>query len=239
MSSTIPLLVLALLAGASVPLGALVSSRPRLARLCLRHELDSLVSYLGGGALLAAIALVLVPFGMEQLRIPAAALAFLTGGIAFWLLNGWLKRRGGSGAQYAGMLLDFFPEALLLGASGASDPRLAALLALLIAVQNMPEGFAAYQELRSGGMRQPRLWTLLLLAPLVGPGAAWLGESFFSSHEAVLAGITLFCSGGILYLIFDDIVPAAHLEHRDYPALGAVSGFLVGIVGTMVVHGAG
>ena len=46
----------------------------------------------------------------------------------------------------------------------------------------------------------------------------------------------LFCSGGILYLIFNDIAPRAHLKHRDFPAIGAVSGFLLELVGAMLIH---
>lgn len=46
----------------------------------------------------------------------------------------------------------------------------------------------------------------------------------------------LFCRGGILYLIFNDIAPRAHLKHREFPALGAVSGFLFGLVGALLIH---
>jgi len=46
----------------------------------------------------------------------------------------------------------------------------------------------------------------------------------------------LFCSGSILYLIFQDIAPEAHIERRDFPAVGAISGFLMGMVGTMLIH---
>lgn len=39
----------------------------------------------------------------------------------------------------------------------------------------------------------------------------------------------LFCSGGTLYLIFDDIAPRSHLKHNDFLAIGAESGFLLGL----------
>ncbi len=57
-------LALALGAGLSIPLGSLASTHLRLRTFCFRHEVDSFVAYIGGGALLAAIALVLVPHGM-------------------------------------------------------------------------------------------------------------------------------------------------------------------------------
>jgi zinc transporter, ZIP family len=56
------------------------------------------------------------------------------------------------------------------------------------------------------------------------------------TDQHILGILMLFCSGGILYLIFDDIAPRAHLKHHDFPAVGAVSGFLLGLVGTMLIH---
>jgi ZIP family zinc transporter len=41
---------LALLAGLSIPAGALVSSRPALSDFCDQAELDSFVSYFGGAS---------------------------------------------------------------------------------------------------------------------------------------------------------------------------------------------
>jgi ZIP family zinc transporter len=106
----------------------------------------------------------------------------------------------------------------------------------LIALQNMPEGFAAHREMRGSGMKGAPLWVMFLLAPLVGPLAAWLGYSWLSDNEQTLSFILLFCSGGILFLIFEDIAPRAHLRRERFPAIGAILGFLLGMVGTMIVH---
>jgi len=133
------------------------------------------------------------------------------------------------------MLLDFLPESIALGAAARIDVNIVYLLAGLIALQNLPEGFAAYREMREG-VAPRRLWLLLLVAPLVGPLAAWAGFAWLSTSNGTLGLIMLFCSGGILYLIFQDIAPRAHLQHRDFPAIGAVSGFLLGMVGTMLLH---
>lgn len=70
----------------------------------------------------------------------------------------------------------------------------------------------------------------------VGPLCAWLGFAWLAADQQILGVLMLFCSGGILYLIFDDIAPRAHLKHHDFPALGAVSGFLLSLVGTMLIH---
>ncbi|WP_305907885.1 ZIP family metal transporter [Methylomarinum sp. Ch1-1] len=229
-------LSLALAAGLSIPVGALISSSVSLRSICLQHDLDSFVSYFGGGALLAAIALVLLPYGIEYVSVLSASFAFLMGGLVFWQLDSRLKRSGSTASQFIGMLLDFIPEALLLGAAAATGSDIVYLLALMIALQNMPEGFAAYHEMHDSGMSHGWLWLLFLVIPLTGPLAAWLGFFRLSTSNETLGVLMLFCSGGILYLIFDDIAPRAHLKHHDFPAIGAVSGFLLGLVGTMLIH---
>lgn len=227
---------LALLAGLSIPVGALISSTDRLASFCRRRELDSIVSYFGGGALLAAIALVLIPRGMEQASIVLASCAFALGGVLFWRFSAWAIRTRNTASQFIGMVLDFFPEAILLGFAAANDSNVAYLLAALIALQNMPEGFAAHHEMNKSGLSQVRLRMIFLLAPLLGPLGAWIGFTWLSTGQEILAFVMLFCSGGILYLIFEDIAPDAHIDRQSFPALGAVLGFLLGMTGTMMIH---
>jgi len=229
-------LSLALVAGISIPAGAFISTRVSLRSICLRHEIDSFVSYFGGGALLAAIALVLLPYGMEHVSVFSASTAFLIGGLLFWQLNSRLKRTGSTAAQFIGMLLDFVPEAILLGTAAATGSNVVYLLAGMIALQNMPEGFASYHEMQQSTDSNGRLWLLFLTVPLVGPLAAWLGYYWLSASTTITGIVMLFCSGGILYLIFDDIAPEAHIKHHDFPAVGAVSGFLLGLTGTMLIH---
>ena len=229
-------LLLALGAGLAMPLGALISQIVPLRSLVQRQELDSFVSYFGGGALLAAIALVLLPHGMQHVPVVPAALAFLCGGLVFWRLDRWLARSGGAAALMIGMLLDFVPESILLGAAAIDGSGIVWLLAGMIALQNLPEGFASWQSLRGAKQSRRYLLPVFLLAPWLGPLAAWAGYGWLAGSPMVLGGVMLFCSGGILYLIFDDIAPRAHLSRHDFPALGAVSGFLLGMVGTMLIH---
>jgi ZIP family zinc transporter len=229
-------LLLTCMAGLSIPAGALVSSNVALRDICLRMQLDSFVSYFGGGALLAAIALVLIPRGVESASVLAVGVAFGAGGIVFWQFSAWAKRTRNAASQFTGMLLDFFPEALLIGVLAAAGSNVVYLLAGLIALQNMPEGFAAYNEMRERMSSRARLLAIFFAASLVGPVAAWLGYVWLATSEFTLALLLLFCSGGILYLIFEDIAPEARNESSSFPAIGAILGFLLGLVGSMLVH---
>jgi len=227
---------LALVAGLSIPAGALMSSSSAVQSFCRRKELDSFMSYFGGGALLAAIALVLIPRGTEHLSVLLTSCAFALGGLTFWQFSSWATRTRNTASQFMGMTLDFVPESILLGVAAASGSSVAYLLAGLIALQNMPEGFAAYHEMRESGTSRGRLWVMFLSVPLLGPLAAWLGFVCFSLSEQLLGLFLLYCSGGILYWIFQDIAPGAHIKRKSFPAIGAISGFLMGMVGTMMLH---
>jgi ZIP family zinc transporter len=71
---------------------------------------------------------------------------------------------------------------------------------------------------------------IFLLLPFLGPLAALVGITIFSHHTSLLAALMLFCSGGILYLTFQDIAPQAKLAKHWAPPLGAVAGFMLGML---------
>lgn len=146
------------------------------------------------------------------------------------------------------MLADFIPEALALGAIFAAQGEGAILLAMLIALQNLPEGFNAFREMTASqdpahihrgrtaqGMRSmPVLLLFFALVPL-GPLAGWAGHRWLADAPGILGFIMLFASGGILYLVFQDVAPQARLDKHWAPYIGAVAGFLFGVLGHRLV----
>lgn len=229
-------LLFATIAGAAMPLGALAAVRERLQPDWLDAEFRHGVIAFGGGILLAAVALVLVPEGIRGLPPWGSLLTFAAGGLAAFASDRTIERRGGAAAQLMAMLLDFVPEALAMGAMLAQRSHAGVLLALLIALQNMPEGFNAYRELQAARRRRPArvVAVFVVLVPL-GPAAAWVGLSFLENHQQALSAIMLFAAGGILYLTFQDIAPQVPLKRHWAPPLGAVGGFLLGLAGSFLV----
>jgi ZIP family zinc transporter len=129
------------------------------------------------------------------------------------------------------MLLDYIPEAMAMGAVFASGGTFGPLLAFLIGLQNLPEGFNAFRELTvSSQIPRKRTLAVFLLLPFLGPLAAFIGITVFGRHTPLLAALMLFCAGGILYLTFQDIAPQAKLAKHWAPPLGAVAGFLLGMI---------
>ncbi len=229
-------LLLSLAAGLSMAIGALLAVKPLIARDWLRQEVRHTVIAFGGGALLAAVALVLVPEGAKHHSPFSATVMFVGGGLVFMIIDRALAARGGAMSQLLAMLLDFVPEAIALGAALAVGGGQAYLLAFLIGLQNLPEGFNAYREIRGGGGLAPGQIILAFAAlSLLGPLSAWLGFAILVDMPVILGGIMLFASGGILYLIFQDIAPQVPLKRAWAPSQGAVAGFALGLVGHLLV----
>lgn len=224
--------LLAFLAGAAIPVGGVLARVERFQSDWLEQEFRHTVIAFGGGALLAAVSLILVPDGLRSLSpIPAVA-AFVGGGLTAMLLDRWIATRLGSAGQLLAMLLDFVPESMGLGAAVAVGGEGGALLAFLIAIQNLPEGFNAYREITARGTVPPRTVLAGFAGlSLLGPVCALLGAIVLAGSPAALGVLLLACAGGILYLTFQDIAPQAHLERYWAPALGAVGGFALGLLG--------
>lgn len=229
-----------LCAGACIPLGGLLAYKEKIRPRWLEHELRHSVIAFGGGILLAAVALVLVPEGIAYVEHSILSVVVLvSGGVFFFFVERMLGSRRREKPQFTAMLLDYIPESLALGGAFAIGSASAPLLALFIGLQNLPEGFNAYRELRSvPAPVQKRILTRMVLLTPIGPILAMIGYVYFREN-VVLLGITmLFASGGILYLIFQDIAPQSRMDRHWAPPLGAVLGFSLGMLGNnLLAHG--
>lgn len=216
-----------------IPVGGLLASIERIRPDWLENELRHFIIAFGGGVLLAAVALVLVPEGSKYFVHPIlSVITFLGGGISFFLLERFLGTKKREKPQFSAMLLDYIPETLALGGAFALGAKSAPLLAIFIGLQNLPEGFNAYRELLAtpNSNNKRILGSMFLLVP-VGPVMAIIGWAYLSDYVVLLGAIMLFASGGILYLIFQDIAPQSHMRRHWAPPLGAVLGFGLGMLG--------
>ncbi len=232
----IQVLILATLAGGMIPLGALLARRENLQPNWLEEEFRHAVIAFGAGALLAAVAFVLIPDGAAKVAPWSAPLWLMTGGLAMAGLNGLIARRGHSSGQFIAMLTDFLPEIMALGALYTVDSGATLLLAALIGLQNLPEGFNAYRERTSRNKASgPRVLREFVALAALGPIGAVLGYVFLADHPATLGAMMLLAAGAILYLMFEDIAPQVKLQKAWLPALGAVAGMALGMAGDLIL----
>jgi len=239
MTAFVAMLVYTTASGACILAGGLLARVERIRPLWLEQELRHSLIAFGGGILLAAVAFVLVPEGQEYFPSPGWGVGLiLLGGVVFMLIRRSLAARRRELPQTLAMLLDFVPESLAMGGMFAFGSPVAPLLALLIGMQNLPEGFNAYREiLKVADYRvHPTLYVMLALI-FAGPAAGILGWWIAAQFPALVGAVMLFSSGGILYLIFQDIAPQSRLERHWAPTLGAVIGFCFALLAEMLVNG--
>ncbi|WP_026287031.1 ZIP family metal transporter [Gilvimarinus chinensis] len=236
MNELLYVVFLSLLAGAAMPMGALVARLDLLHPKLLTKEIRQFIVAFGGGALISAVALVLVPEGADKLSPLTASLCFATGGAFFYWLDRYLSQLKSSAGQVVAMLSDFVPEAIALGAAFAVGESTGLILVLLMILQNFPEGFNAYEELaKSSSLSSSKLLAAFFCLAVVGPICALTGYLLLANVGTFVAGLMLFASAGILYLVFQDVAPESKAKNGGLPALGAVAGFMLGLVGNMLI----
>jgi ZIP family zinc transporter len=235
MSPLLTITALTLLAGLAMALGALIACYEKIQPKWIEEELRHGVTAFGAGSLLSAVALVLVPEGIVHFEPLYACAWFIFGGLSFMALDVFLNKMNTPASQLAAMLADFIPESIALGAAFALGSSHAILLVGLIALQNFPEGFSAFRELKSASSYSAKkIITLFCLMATLGPISAVSGYLWLSDYPTVISAIMLFAAGGILYSIFQDIAPQVKLKKHWAPPVGALFGFIVGMFGLMI-----
>lgn len=239
MQEIIKIAVWTALAGACIPIGGLLARIERIHPDWLEREFRHFVIAFGGGVLLAAVALVLIPEGVMLLdNAPETSIYVITGGLIFFAVERRMGHKNKETPQLSAMLLDYLPESLALGGMFVVDASAAPLLAVLIGLQNMPEGFNAYRELAAvEGPDPKRILIQMSLLVLLGPVFGVTGWLYLADYGYLLGVVMLIAAGGILYLIFQDIAPQSRMRRHWAPPLGAVCGFSLALLGKTMVSG--
>ncbi len=238
MSELLKVVSLTALAGICIPSGGALAHFFNIRPHWLDTEFRHFIIALGGGILLGAVILVFIPEGVQAMDSSLVTIVpLILGGITFFLIERQLGIRRRESPQLAGMLLDFIPECIALGGLIIIDFPMALLLALLIALQNIPEGFNAYREIVALTNNSPKKTLLfMMLLAFLGPAAGLVGFYVLSHHPVTLGAAMLFSAGAILYLIFQDIAPQSRLERHWAPPLGAVLGVGITLSGKLFLN---
>lgn len=228
-------MILSLIAGLAITTGAWLASKGLYKSFWSMSELRHLIIAVGGGALISAIAFILIPDGAEKQSNISTLLTFFLGGVFFMVLDILLAKFGGKLAQFLAMMLDFVPEAIVLGAVITQSFEQAVFITIVIATQNLPEGYAAYTDMVNKKNRGYLMKNYLIIG-LTGPIYILLGAKLFVDHPMYLGMLMTFCAGGILYLVFEDIAPQVVMRNHWLPPLGTIIGFMVGLSGYLYIH---
>jgi zinc transporter, ZIP family len=166
-------------------------------------------------------------------------IAFLVGAIIFTIADIIAEKKGGGAGILLGIGLDVIPESLAIGAAIASGPALA--LALLIGIQNVPEGIASYQEMMTGKTAFSNIPRKALAAvgmvSVVPIFLGLVGLFYLTGMKDTIAIILALSAGGIFYMLHYDMIPKAHKEKKWLPTFGADVGFIIGFAIVRTIGG--
>ncbi len=239
-----------LLVGGSLVAGALVA-----ALRSLRPALAAALTAFGGGLLLSAVALELVPEA-DRLAGPwATALGLLAGTLVFVAADRLLTRdddmrtiRRSSHAAAAGremlprdhaeaargeaiaagLFVDGVPESVALGLTIA-DGELGLALLVGIVVGNLVEAYGAAQPILAGGHTRRFAVGLLALIGVALVIATVLGGTVLADANPSLVGTAqAVAAGAVLAVITISVVPHAFEEVSEEVAVATIAGFVAG-----------
>jgi ZIP family zinc transporter len=213
-----------LFAGGTSFIGALIGKYVHFSKSVLLF-----LTAFGAGILISAAIFEMVIQAEKSIGLIQTLLFFISGSIIFTIADVIATRKGGGADILIGIGLDTIPESLAIGASIGAGPSLA--IALLIGIQNFPEGIAAYKEMRTGKTAfkdsKKALYAIGIVS-IIPVILGLVGLFFLQGLHYIIGLILALSAGGIFYMLFYDMIPKAHKDRKWLPTFGAVLGFIIG-----------
>ena len=236
--------------------GSLLAGALAAAFLRLPTRVAAGLTAFGGGVLMAAVALELVPEADAGAGAALTAVGLLAGMFVYVAADQWLSqdedmammRRSGHAAAAgrdmhmpaghaeaargesiaAGLFVDGVPESIALGLTIAEGEIGVALLAGIV-LGNLVEAYGAAQPIIAGGHTRAFAIRLLGMIGVALALATVLGGTVLSDASAELVGVAqAVAAGAVLAVISIAIAPHAFSEVSRLAAVATVAGFIVG-----------
>ncbi|MDR6174712.1 ZIP family zinc transporter [Nocardioides zeae] len=231
--------------GGALVLGALVAWFVRVPQ-----RVVAAVMAFGAGVLISALSFELVDEAEASGGLPATAVGFLVGAVAYVAANVALARRGaahrkrsgeqqasesdqpGSGTAIAvGALLDGVPESVVLGLSLLDGGTVGIAVLAAIVISNVPEGLSSAAGMKRAGRSARYVFGVWGGIAVVSGVAALAGALLLEGAPVeAIAVVTALAAGAILAMVADTMIPEAFERTHLYTGLIAASGFLLAFV---------
>ena len=129
-----------------------------------------------------------------------------------------------------GIALHNLPEGIAIGAGFAASTSTGVALAVIIALHNIPEGMAISVPLTAGQMSRRKAVAFSIAAGLpVGLGAL-LGSTLSEISPLFLSAALGFAAGAMLYIVCDELIPDVYSMSDPHTAIwGITSGTVLGV----------
>ncbi len=108
----------------------------------------------------------------------------------------------------------------------------AMLLAIGIAIQNIPEGAIISMPLKTQGLKKSKAFLYGILSGLVEPVAAVITVLMINIVVPILPYLLTFAAGAMIFVVVEELIPEIHSGKKSM--LGVI-GFTIGFVIMMVL----
>lgn len=226
------------LAGFALLVGGLMGFYERFSNRAI-----SMVMALGGGVLIAMVALELMQGSFEQGGYRASGLGLIAGSLSFFLADlalahyGAKRRKQAEGqpasetsgyAIFVGSMLDSIPEAVAIGVSLLKGGAIGWVLVVGVFISNVPEGLSATAGMVKAGRPKRFILGLWAAAALATALAALLGYWLFARVPVEHVALTQsFAAGAILAMLASSVFPEAFKDGGPMVGLLTSVGFLI------------
>ncbi|OPZ75314.1 MAG: Zinc transporter ZupT [Firmicutes bacterium ADurb.Bin456] len=228
------IILLGLVAGLGTCLGALLV----IAWGELRPGALSLLLGLASGIMFAVILLDLLPSSLKYGNPVLALKGFLGGTLLLAVLDLFLRSFSPAarpGKDYLkmgylialGIALHDLPEGFAIAAGFAAAEKLGPILVISIGLHNIPEGMATAAPLRYGACSAAQVLAISILISLVTPLGTFLGLILVEASRSFIGLLLAFAAGAMTYIVLGELAPEAHRGSKALAGLGMITGFLV------------
>mgnify|MGYP000939943789 CR=1 FL=1 len=225
-----------LLAGLATALGCLIVllTRPPGRR--------TLAVMLGGaaGVMLAVVILDLIPAALDTGTPLETIIGAATGIGTLWIIDRSFSNHSVTTPFHRitamrklgylmaiGISLHDLPEGMAIAGAYAVGGKLGPLLAFSIALHNIPEGIATAAPLQMGGLRRLHILLIIIIVSLFTPLGTLIGLCLIHLSPQRLAFLLALAAGAMVYLIKDELLPAAQHQSMLWCWCGVIAGYLL------------
>ena len=240
----------AALAQSALIVGALLVAR---FRALTEPRWLGLVMAFGAGAVISAVTTDLVVPAYQEAGSRASGIGLAAGAIGFFLITGWLDRRGehenpgtpveqaadiardekpqGATAREArnltiGMVLDGIPESIAIGLTLFSAAGVSIALVGSVFLAGLPEAIGVAAALLAGGLALGRVLLRFSGIVLIGAVAGAVGYVALSdARPSIIAIISTIAAGAMIVVVVNEMIPIAVRGAGRWAGLAAAAGF--------------
>jgi len=132
-----------------------------------------------------------------------------------------------------GIAIHNMPEGFAVASGFSADVSLGILIALVIGAHNVPEGMITAIPLREAGASRPRILLITLLAGLTEPATAIIALLLLQKvGYQALALSSAFAAGAMVYITVDELIPEVYAHGEGH---AAVMGITFGVLASLIL----